>query len=419
MVVHWGPGPIRRLFLDHGILVSLSGSGFDSTQMEELRKMKIVHVVAGLWRNTGGPAEVIPNLCRAQAEAGANVTLCSIDGENAPQVEELRETIVDLQLFPATDMVVRYSASLGAYLRRRTDADVIHNHGHWLWPNWCAAAVARGSATGLVTTPHGTLVPGMLKRARAKKAVAWFFFDRRLIEGADVIHALSAAERTGMAPKLGRAARKTVVIPNGVNIPVCARRDIRERRFTLLFLSRVTQIKGVVQLLAAWRLLARDHPDWRLKIVGPIDDDLRVDFERLCMGAERVELVGPVYHQDRWQHYKEASAFVLPTLAEGLPTALLEAAAYRLPIVTTPEANFDELNRAGGCLLCESDPVQLEAALRRLFAMTPGDRQRIGERGWRLVSEHYNWQRIAARWLSVYGDIGKGADLQHDQFFLA
>ena len=75
-------------------------------------RLRVVHIVAGLWRDTGGPAEVIPNLCRAQVEAGAEVILCSIDGQNAPQVVALQGSGVDVQLFPALDNTLRYSPAL-------------------------------------------------------------------------------------------------------------------------------------------------------------------------------------------------------------------------------------------------------------------------------------------------------------------
>ncbi len=367
--------------------------------------MRIVHVVAGLWKDTGGPAEVIPNLCRAQAEAGAEVILCSIDGENALQVDALRDSTVDVHLFPASDNIIRYSAGMRDFLRRHGDFDIVHNHGHWLWPNWAAAAAARRNSAGLVTTPHGTLVPGMLSRARVKKLAAWTLFDRRIVARADVIHALSEAELKGMACKLHGAARKAVVIPNGVNLPEVSGQNTAKSGGTLLFLSRVASIKGAIQLLTAWSVLAPDFPDWRLKIVGPIDRELRAEIDRIMGRVERVELTGPVYHDDRWAHYQNAAAFVLPTLGEGLPTVLLEAAAYRLPVITTPEANFSELSQAGGSVLCAPNPAAIEATLREFFAMSPEQRQSIGENGANLIRARYDWQSIAKNWLSAYESI--------------
>jgi glycosyltransferase involved in cell wall biosynthesis len=368
-------------------------------------ELKIVHVVAGLWKDTGGPAEVIPNLCRAQAESGAKVVLCSINGDNAPQLEALTNSNVEVRLFKAFDTTLRYSPCLAAYLHSVSDVDIIHNHGHWLWPNWCASAAARIHNVRLVSTPHGTLVPGMLARSPLKKAVAWALFDRRLIKRADVIHALSVAERDAMAPKLGSWYRKIVVIPNGVHVPKCSGQHTGEDGGTLLFLSRVTPIKGVIQLLNAWRRLAPRHLSWRLKIVGPIDEGLREQIQSLSSEIARIELTGPVYADERWGHYKGAAAFILPTFGEGLPTVLLEAAAHRLPVITTPEANFTELHEAGGSLLTSADADSIERALDHFFCLPPTKRKAIGECGAQLIADSYEWGALAARWLSVYEDI--------------
>lgn len=365
-------------------------------------KLRIVHIVAGLWKDTGGPAEVIPNLCRAQVEAGAEVILCSIDGDTAPQVAALEGSGVDVRLFPAVDSTLRYSPAMARFLQSLGRVDVIHNHGHWLWPNWCAFAVARRLNARLVTTPHGTLVPGMLARSSLKKRIAWALFDRRLIACADIIHALSPAEHDAMAAKLGTHAHKIKVVPNGVNLGVDAGQHTGESGGVLLFLSRVSPIKGITQLLTAWQTLAPRFPEWSLRIVGPLDPEIADEVTSLSQSANRVELVGPIYADKRWAEYCTAAAFVLPTLGEGLPTVLLEASAHSLPIITTPEANFKELFEAGGSVLTAPDAGALETTLSEFFIRSGADRRAIGLRGRALMEEQYTWEAIAKQWLSIY-----------------
>lgn len=365
-------------------------------------KLRIVHIVAGLWKDTGGPAEVIPNLCRAQVEAGAEVILCSIGGDTAPQVAALEGSGVDVRLFSAMDSTLRYSPAMARFLKSMGRVDVIHNHGHWLWPNWCAFAVARRLNARLVTTPHGTLVPGMLARSSLKKRIAWALFDRRLIARADIIHALSPAEYDAMAAKLGKHAHKMQVVPNGVNIGVDAGQHTAESGGVLLFLSRVSPIKGVTQLLNAWQTLAPRFPEWSLRIVGPLDPEIAEEVTTLCRSVDRVELAGPIYADERWAEYRRAAAFILPTRGEGLPTVLLEAAAHRLPIITTQEANFKELFEAGGGVLTTPDAGALETTLSEFFNRSGEDRRAIGLRGRALMEAQYTWDAIANQWLSIY-----------------
>ena len=366
--------------------------------------MRIVHIVAGLWKNTGGPAEVIPNLCQAQAEAGAKVILCSIDGDNAQRVIELQSSGVEVYLFRSLDNTVRYSPDMAKFLKSLQGIDIVHNHGHWLWPNWFSRFISEYLNAPLVTTPHGTLVPGMLRRSRRKKGLAWVSFDRRLIAQATVIHALSFAEKNGMASKLGCYSDKVQVVPNGVYPAENPGNNTGHLGGTLLFLSRVGPIKGIIQLLTAWKTLAPRFPEWRLKIVGPIDTSIRSEVEALCLATSRVELAGPIYHKERWEEYRNAAAFILPSMGEGLPTVLLEAAAYGLPIITTKEANFDELYRVGGCLLSAQTSDGINTTLTSFFSMTGEERKAIGQRALNLVQAEYDWQSIALRWLVVYSN---------------
>ena len=374
-------------------------------------QLHIVHIVAGLWKDTGGPAEVIPNLCRAQVAAGAKVTLCSIAGDTAPQVTSLKGSGVDVQLFPAIDKIVRFSPEMARYVKSLHSVDIIHNHGHWLWPNWFASAVALSLRAKLVTTPHGTLVPGMLESSSVKKWFAWRLFDKRIIDRADIIHALSGAERDLMAPKLGPySTRKVRVIANGVHKGENTGQHTRKDSGTLLFLSRVAPIKGLVPLLLAWQRLAPRFPGWDLKIIGPIDQSFSAEVTQLVDRSERAVLVGPIYSDERWKYYRDASAFILPTFGEGLPTVLLEAAAYNLPIITTIEANFDELNAAGGSILTHPTSDAIEATLSNFFKLSGDERKEIGDRGAALVSSSYGWSAIASQWLSVYSSLRSNFD---------
>ena len=370
--------------------------------------MRIIHIVAGLWRDTGGPAEVIPNLCAAQAARGANVTLCTIDGDNAPQLESLAELGVDVHIFPSIDNVVRFSPAMRQYLMSRKDADVIHNHGHWLWPNWCAASVSKKFNIPMVTTPHGTLVSGMLSRSRIKKWLAWNAFDKRVVKQASIIHALSPAEMAAMSPKLGAACRgKVCVLANGVNSFSNTGKNVCEDGGVLLFLSRVAPIKGVLPLLQAWQLISDKHKNWSLRIVGPLDPAISDEVKRLCDSAARVQLVGPIYAEERWQEYSQAAAFILPTFGEGLPTVLLEAAAHKLPIITTPEANFPELNHRGGSILTSAEPEALALVLSQFFQLSGSERREIGVRAENLISEKYGWRTIAGQWLTIYRGVNE------------
>lgn len=366
--------------------------------------MRIIHVAAGLWEDTGGPSEVIPKLCLAQSRAGASVTLCLIDGNNAESVKELMNTEVEVKIFPALESWLRFSPQMFKYLASQRKIDIIHNHGHWLWPNWISLWFSLRLKACLVTTPHGALGPNTLRVSRLKKFFSWIIFDRKLIEKANIVHALSDAEKEGMKKKIGNNINKVIVIPNGVDLPIKSQKIVKNRTKTLLFLSRVTQIKGVLELLKAWMIVYKKFPDWELKIVGPIDPSIKNEINSYSIECESIIIYGPVYNSKRWELYENSSAFILPTFGEGLPTVLLEAAAYSLPIVTTLESNFDDLLNSRGCIITKTKAKEIEKSLLKLMSLSSRELIEMGSYSNTIVKNKYLWSSIASNWLSLYED---------------
>jgi glycosyltransferase involved in cell wall biosynthesis len=121
------------------------------------------------------------------------------------------------------------------------------------------------------------------------------------------------------------------------------------------------------------------------------------------LGAARtVSLVGPQFGNRKAASLAFADAFVLPSLSEGLPVAVLEAWSYGLPVLMTEACNLPEGFAAGGALRAEPDARSLTEGLRHLIAMSDADRKRMGARGRMLVRERFAWPQIARQMTAVY-----------------
>jgi glycosyltransferase involved in cell wall biosynthesis len=102
---------------------------------------------------------------------------------------------------------------------------------------------------------------------------------------------------------------------------------------TFLAVGRLTYQKGFDLLLAAWKPVTEQHPDWTLQIVGSGEDDqsltqLVTDLDL----ARSVQLVPAT--PDVQAYYKKAVYYVMSSRFEGLPMVLLEALSFGLPIVS-------------------------------------------------------------------------------------
>ncbi|MGA9071498.1 MAG: glycosyltransferase [Terracidiphilus sp.] len=145
----------------------------------------------------------------------------------------------------------------------------------------------------------------------------------------------------------------------------------------LLAVGRLSAEKGFDLLLGALALLRAEIPDARLVIAGSGPEEAALKAETHALGLDAaVDFAGHL--ADPWRHFPDATLFVLPSRQEGLPNALLEAAAAGLPIVATPaSAGLVELLRgqAGVWLAPEISAEALAASMRAaLRALPPGER---------------------------------------------
>lgn len=137
--------------------------------------------------------------------------------------------------------------------------------------------------------------------------------------------------------------------------------------------------KGFDLLVDAWRPIAAEHPDWRLRIHGA--GELRGD---LTARIERAGLTGTVtlegFTPDLASRLDEASLFVLPSRREGLPMVLIEAMAAGLPVVA-----FD----------CPTGPAELLEGGRCGVLVPPGDSAALADGIRRVVSDDRERRRLA------------------------
>jgi glycosyltransferase involved in cell wall biosynthesis len=160
-----------------------------------------------------------------------------------------------------------------------------------------------------------------------------------------------------------------------------------QRRF--LYVGRLAPEKGLALLLEAWR--GAGEPG-RLVIVG----DGREEVALRRSAPATVEFTGAM--ADPRRAYREADVFVLPSLREGLSSALLEAVASGLPVIATDTGAASEVLQGAGRLVPPGDVEALAAALADPPGAVP-DRGRFAERyGLAAVARRHSelYARLAA-----------------------
>lgn len=165
-------------------------------------------------------------------------------------------------------------------------------------------------------------------------------------------------------------AQKGVVIPNAVgNELVFGVGKCKERRKAITAAGRLTEQKDYPTLLKAFSLFHADHPDYVLEIYGGGEDK-----EALCEMSSNMGLDECVLFKgttkDAVLHVASSSCYVMSSIYEGMPNALMEALAVGVPCVST-DCPFGpaELIRDGenGLLVPVGDDKALANAISKMI----------------------------------------------------
>lgn len=188
----------------------------------------------------------------------------------------------------------------------------------------------------------------------------------------------------------------------GVRQRIRARYGIAADALVVGFVGRVVRDKGVVELWEAWQILRGEFPIMNLLIVGPFEDTdpvpayVREGLER----DERVHLAGEDWNTPPF--YAAMDLVVLPSYREGFPNVPLEAAAMRLPVVTTRVPGCVDAVQDGqtGALVAPRDAVDLARAVRS-YADSAALRAAHGAAGRARVEQAFRQEVI---WEGIFAE---------------
>ena len=269
------------------------------------------------------------------------------------------------------------------------------------------------SRVARVHTFHGHVLEGYFPEAVSKRLVR---FERRLAEETDRVLAVSHATADDLLRLGVTSEEKLVVVPPGIDLaPLLAIE--RPRRAggalrtllgldgdALLFgvVGRLAEVKQPERALAVFEVLAERHPELQLVFVG--DGELRGSLERKILAldparSQRVHLVGA--REDMPEVLADLDAVVNVSRSEGMPVALIEAAAAGLPVVASDVGGVGELvvhERTG--FLAQND-TELSFGIDAL-CRDARERQAMGGRARMRIERRHAAAVLADRLEEVY-----------------
>ena len=381
--------------------------------------MRLARVLTRL--NLGGPARQALGSDPILAEGGVELRLfCgSPEPGEGDLFETFRERGIDVRRVPGLGRGLSGLGDLRALrnLRRELAAfgpDLLHTHASkaGLLGRLAARGLRSGAGRPLarVHTFHGHVLEGYFSAFASRRLAA---LERRLARGTTRVLAVSHATAGDLLRLEVAREGQLVVVPPGVELEPLLALEGRsgalrgligaaDGDFVVGVLGRLAEVKCPDRAVDVFRMLARRHPHLHLVFVG--DGDQRRALEGRIGGlapdeCERVHLLGA--RQDVPEVLADLDAVLLTSRSEGMPVALIEAAAAAKPVVATDVGGVSELVAHERTGWLGGDTDELAFGLDQLVS-APEMAEQTGRRARVRVTEKHSAAALARRLEAVY-----------------
>ncbi len=178
---------------------------------------------------------------------------------------------------------------------------------------------------------------------------------------------------------------------------------------TIITVSRLVPKNGIGDLIEAVGKMVNGKLMENIKLLiigdGPLKEGLKLKAKNLRI-EKNIEFLEEISHELLPKYLSMADVFVRPSLSEGLGTAFLEAMAVGLPVIGTAVGGIPDFLKDGQTgLFCKvGDPQDLAEKIKIL--LTDKElRTRLIDNSRKLVTEKYDWNKIAARFGEIYNQL--------------
>lgn len=199
---------------------------------------------------------------------------------------------------------------------------------------------------------------------------------------------------------------KIEYIPNGYyNYDIPRKAPVFEnKQNVILTVSRIgTEQKATPVLLEAFARIAEQVPDWKLKLVGPIEPSFQSEINKFFTTyphlASRVEFTGPIQDKNKlYEEYLNAKIFALPSLFEGgTPNVVSEALTAGCVMAVTKFDAWEDAVDNGNCGMA-SELEDTAGFSRILLALCQHpELNRLSQNAYHYAQRNFDMPRIVAK----------------------
>jgi glycosyltransferase involved in cell wall biosynthesis len=380
--------------------------------------MKIAFITENLDVSFGGPSQTIPKLVYGLRNFTNDVEIFIIKRKQSRLRNELlnlfnlKYRIFNIDFEYKVDYSYLLKSSLTRFLESDEDA-IVHVNNLWRWSPYKALKLAQSMNRKSILSARGMLLDAAMSKSRVFKFFAWNLIFKPLVNKTDCIHVTSVPEADAL-----RSMGLTIpiaIIAHGIQEyesissqqKIAAKKSLNisiERNY-ILFLSRITEHKGLHILLDAFSNVCDYLNDFDILIAGEFSDALyKLKIENIIAErnlVDRVKYLGEISGIDKANAYKAATLFVLPSRSENFGVVIGEALSYGVPVITTHGTPWSVLseNKIGAWVRYNTEDI---AEQIKYFCTLSYEEQEKMQLAIQNTIAEYSWDHSSQNMFELY-----------------
>lgn len=286
--------------------------------------------------------------------------------------------------------------------------DIIHIYGIWRPFLIKTFYLAKKLKKKTIISPLGALEPWALEQKKIKKNIAWWLYQKKIINSADIVHVTSNIEEKNIRKK--KIISKIKIIGHAINIRNDYKLGLKNNLIKkIIFFSRIHKKKGILELVNAWSKI-NNKKNWILEIYGPTSDELyykKINKKILELKLEESFILkNPVFNNFKKEKiFKNADGFILPSRSENFGISIGEALSYGLPVLTTHNTPWQIINEYKAGLVFDFSIENIILNLEKFINLTDKERYQMGLMGMKLIKDNFLEQKIFKQYQKMYKDL--------------
>jgi glycosyltransferase involved in cell wall biosynthesis len=243
----------------------------------------------------------------------------------------------------------------------------------------------------------GAFLKWALTQKKIKKKIALFLYQKFILINADAVHVTSQYELDSLKAIDNRI--NGIIIEHGIIKKKHKSKKFFQKQKKAIFFSRVHKKKGIDILLKAWTSI--NTHNWQLDIYGPEEDSFLKNFIKQY-NPININYHGPVYNLEKKKKiFYESDLFILPTFEENFGLAILEAFMFKVPVITTENSAFGNIEKKKLGWICQPELESLKKKLKIVLKTKKKIFKKFANAAFKY-SDNYQATKIVKKHLNLY-----------------